>query len=59
MTPVPCPYRSSPWCHPSYSSSGAFTPAQPIALARRPRGIVLAGAFVGVHRKLDMLIPTK
>ena len=27
----------------SVSQSGALTPAQPIALARRPRGIVLAG----------------
>ena len=34
---------------PSSPSSGALTPAQPIALARRPRGIVLAGALVGVH----------
>ena len=27
------PYQSPPWCHPSYPSSGARTPAQPIALA--------------------------
>ena len=38
----PRPYRSPQWRHPSYPSSGSLTPAQPIALARRPLGIVLA-----------------
>ena len=42
---------------PSSPSSGALTPAQPIALARRPRGIVLAGALVDVHRRLRRRAP--
>ena len=37
---------------PSSPSSGALTPAQPIALARRPRGIALTGALVDIHRRL-------
>ena len=40
---------------PSSPSSGALTPTQPIALARRPRGIVLAGALVGAHRFVEMV----
>jgi len=31
--------------------------AQPIALARRPRGIVLAGALVDVHLRLRRRAP--
>ena len=54
---APTPYPSPPWRHPSYPSSGALTPAQPIALARRPRGIVLAGALVGVHLRLRRRAP--
>ena len=51
MTPAR-PYQSPPWRHPSYPSSGALTPAQPIALASRQRGIVRAGALVDVHLRL-------
>ena len=32
----PHPNQSPPWRHPSYPSSSTLTPAQPIALARRP-----------------------